>query len=363
MNHKRITEHWLFKLFLVLLYLYLFLLGIEMMGAAMKGFGKGFAEHLMSFTSNPFVGLFIGILTTSIIQSSSATTSMVVGLVASGTLSVPHAIPVIMGANIGTTITNTMVSMAHITQDAEFKLAFPAAIVHDMFNLLSVAIFLPLEIKFHIIQRISSFMVSIFSGKDAMYFKSPLKAIIKPVVHWLIALLHHMYVVVLILAIGLIIFALVKLVSVLRKLSASHVEVIIDKYLFANDAVSMFIGFLLTAIVQSSSITTSIMVPLVGSGIIRIEKAFVYTMGANVGTTLTAIIASLVTGQVVALQAAFAHFTFNILGILLWYPLKFVPIGMAKKLGGYIAKKKYLAFVYVAVVFFVLPGIMIFFTR
>ncbi len=351
------------KFFLVLLYLYIFLLGIEMMGTSMKGFGKGFADYLMTLTNNPFIGLFIGILTTSIIQSSSATTSMVVGMVASGALSVPNAIPVIMGANIGTTITNTMVSMAHITNDAEFKRAFPAATVHDMFNVLSVIVFLPLEIKYHIIQKISFKMVSIFNGKDAMYFKSPLKAIIKPVVHEIVNLLQHWYIVILVIAIAMIIFSLVQLVKVLRSLSASHIEVVIDKYLFANDAVAILLGFLITSVVQSSSITTSIMVPLVGAGILRIEQAFVYTMGANVGTTLTAVIASLVTGQVVALQAAFAHFTFNILGILVWYPLKFVPIKMANLLGELVIKKKYLAFVYVGVLFFVLPGIMIFLTK
>jgi len=82
-------------------FLYLFFVSIELMEVAFKGFGKGFAEQLIATTSNPFVGLFVGILATSIVQSSSMTTSMLVGMVASGMITIPNAIPIVMGANIG----------------------------------------------------------------------------------------------------------------------------------------------------------------------------------------------------------------------------------------------------------------------
>ena len=89
------------------------------------------AESLIKTTSNPLVGLFIGILATSIIQSSSSTTSIVVGLVAGGALNVANAIPIIMGANIGTSVTNLLVSMTQVKRNAEFERAMSAAIVHD----------------------------------------------------------------------------------------------------------------------------------------------------------------------------------------------------------------------------------------
>ncbi|MHC5143667.1 MAG: Na/Pi symporter, partial [Planctomycetota bacterium] len=126
--------------------LYLFLLSIGLMGSAFKGFGKGFAENLVATTSNPFIGLVIGILATSVVQSSSTTTSLVVGIVGSGGLTVGCAIPIIMGANIGTTVTNTLVSLGHVGRRGEFRKAIAAATVHDFFNLICVSIMFPLEL-------------------------------------------------------------------------------------------------------------------------------------------------------------------------------------------------------------------------
>ena len=114
--------------------LYLFLVSIGLMGTAFKGFGKGFAENLIRTTSNPFVGLFVGILATSLVQSSSTTTSIVVGMVGSGVITVSSGVYIVMGANIGTTVTNTLVSLGHFTRRDEFRRAVGAATVHDFFN-------------------------------------------------------------------------------------------------------------------------------------------------------------------------------------------------------------------------------------
>jgi len=120
---------------------YGFLLSINLLGDSLNLLGKGFITGLISSTSNPFIGLFIGILATSLVQSSSVTTAIVVAFVGTGTLSITNAIPIIMGANIGTTVTNILVSMAHITRRGEFERAFSAAVVHDFFNLLCVLVF------------------------------------------------------------------------------------------------------------------------------------------------------------------------------------------------------------------------------
>ena len=132
------TAQTLARALLIVLFLYIFLLSIGMMGAAFKGFGKGFAEVLLNTTNNSFVGLFIGILATSLVQSSSTTTSIVVGMVASGVLTLGNAVPIIMGANIGTTVTNTLVSLGHVTRREEFKRAIAGATVHDFFNIICV---------------------------------------------------------------------------------------------------------------------------------------------------------------------------------------------------------------------------------
>jgi len=177
------------KAIVIILTIYLFLLSIKLLGHSFKLFGKGFAEAMIQMTTNPFAGLIIGIVATSLIQSSSTTTSIVVGLVAGGVLSLNNAIPIIMGANIGTTITNTLVSIGHITNRIEFKRAFSASIVHDFFNICAVIVLLPIEINFHIIAKMATVLERGFSGVGGVKMFNPLKFIIDPE----IKLLDHIF--------------------------------------------------------------------------------------------------------------------------------------------------------------------------
>ena len=121
-------------------FLYCFIFSLDLMGTSLKMFGQGFAKTLIQSTANPIVGLLIGVLATSIIQSSSSVTSIVVGMVAGGALGIESAIPIVMGANIGTSITNIIASLPEIGRRHEFSRAFSAAIVHDFFNWMAVLI-------------------------------------------------------------------------------------------------------------------------------------------------------------------------------------------------------------------------------
>ena len=136
---------WL-NLLLVALLLYIFLVGITCLSSGVKGLGKGVMDQYMGADMNPMLGLLVGILATTFVQSSSVTTALIVGVVAAGQVSVSSAIPMIMGANIGTTVTSTIASLASATRSGEFKRAFAAATCHDFFNVLSVITILPLEL-------------------------------------------------------------------------------------------------------------------------------------------------------------------------------------------------------------------------
>ncbi len=345
---------------LCILFLYLFLLGIELLSCSLKGFGRGFAEALISTTSNPFTALFIGMLSTAIIQSSSVTTSITVGFVASGTLTVSHAIPIIMGANIGTTITCLIASFGHFSVEKEFSKALPAAIVHDIFNMLSVTVLLPLEMLFHPIEHLSLILTRFLLGKEGLTFNSPLDFIIDPVAGKILYLFHKHYIILAFSALILVISAITVFVKILRNASAEKFEALIDHYLFKNALTAGLLGLGLTAFVQSSSITTSLVVSLVGTQLTTIEKIFPYTLGANLGTTVTAILAALVTGNVNAITIALCHSIFNGFGIIIWYPLRIIPISLAKKLGNLSGKKRLLAFIYIITIFIVVPVIAIF---
>ncbi|MCK4422483.1 MAG: Na/Pi symporter, partial [Candidatus Omnitrophica bacterium] len=275
----------------VFVLLYLFLISIKLMGTSFKMFGVGFAEQLISTCSNPFVGLFIGILATSIVQSSSTTTSLVVGFVGGGVLSLECAIPIIMGANIGTTVTNILVSLTFVTRKEDFRRAFAGATVHDFFNLWSVLLFLPLELKFHFIQKGAFALTKVFEGVGGAKFTSPLKVIIDPAVHAVQYFIVEFMslsglsagVTMFILSLVIMIIALIWLVKNMRVLIINKTEVFIHKYLFRNDLTAMVLGMCLTVSVQSSSITTSLIIPLVGAGIVTLNRCYPFTLGANVG--------------------------------------------------------------------------------
>ncbi len=353
------------KAIIVIATIYLFLLSIKLLGHSFKLLGKDFAEAMIEMTSNPFMGLVIGIVATSLIQSSSTTTSIVVGLVAGGALDLHNAIPIIMGANIGTTITNALVSMGHIFNRQEFKRAFSASIVHDFFNICTVIVFFPIEINFHIIAKIASVFEGIFAGAGGLKIFNPLNFILQSPMHLidqLFAFVPYRHIAMMVFSIVLLMSSLIYMVKTIRSLILSKIELIINNFLFRNDALSLTFGMLMTAIVQSSSVTTSLVVPLAGAGLVSLRKIYPYTLGANIGTTVTAILAALATQNPIAITVAFSHLCFNILGILVFYPLKFIPIKLAEFVGETASKSKknLVIFITLFLLSYFIPVILIF---
>ena len=353
--------------------LYLFLFAISLLGDAFKLFGKGFSEALITGTSNPVLGLMIGLLATSLIQSSSSTTSIVVGLVAAGALNVSGAVPIIMGANMGTTVTNTLVAMASMGRRGEFVRAFAGATMHDFFNLLSILILFPLEQATHVLERLATWMSSVLIGAQGMEFHSPVKAAVKPAVDLVKRLLLDGLdlpqwvsgAAMAVLALALIFVTLAGLTRVLKRVVLSRAESGFASWVSRGGIGAMAVGMGITVGVQSSSITTSLLIPLIGAGIVPLEGAFAVTLGANVGTTVTALLASL-TGNAAAVTVALVHLCFNITGILIIYPfrpLRRIPIRLARSLAERTAQNRMYAVLYMVGVFFVLPLIFIFLDR
>jgi sodium-dependent phosphate cotransporter len=349
----------IFNFLRLLFALYVFFFSLELMGISLKMFGKGLAENLIQTTTNPLVGLFIGILATSIIQSSSSTTAIVVGLVAGGVLNVPNAIPIIMGANIGTSVTNTLASLTQIRRSVEFQRSFSAAIVHDYFNILAVLVIFPLQYFTNFLGRGASFMGEQFQHIGGLKFLSPVKAITTPVVEILKNWIGDYPWILLVLALVCLLFSLSQMVKSLKILVVTKAEAWFDQYLFKTALRAFLVGLLLTTMVQSSSITTSLAVPLAGAGLLTLTQIFPYTLGANIGTTVTAILAALVTGNLSAIVVAFAHLLFNISGIILLWPIRIVPITLAQKFARIATRKKIIPILYILVLFFLIPILVI----
>ena len=353
----------LVKILILLVLLYLFMLSITLMGSSFKLFGKDFAKQLIATTSNPLVGLVIGILATSVIQSSSTTTSIVVGLVGANALSIGNAIPIIMGANIGTSVTNTLVSLGHISKGEEFQRAFAASVVHDFFNLLAVVIIFPIQYYVNILGKSASFLATSFQYLGGLKAISPIKVITNPAVHFITDLTGKSGIIVLIISLILLFFTLRFLVKILKALIIGKFEKFFDKIIFRNALISLLFGLIITSLVQSSSITTSLIIPLVGAGILTIEQIFPYTLGANIGTTVTAMLAAMATANISAITVAFAHFCFNLFGTIIIFPVRSIPITLAKKMSVITIKNKIYPLLYIAIVFFIIPFLTIYFLR
>ena len=302
--------------------LYLFLVGIAGMSSAIKRMGSDFAETVLTTTSDPFVALFIGIFATVLFQSSSTTTSLIVGMVSSGSLTIASSIPMIMGANIGTTVTNTIVSVGHINKGTEFKRAFAASTVHDFFNILAVIIVFPIEILFHPLQKTSEWFALKIFGKidniEVLQAKRPIKLAVKSGAKFLQKFSFDNDVVYLLISVFITFMMLYSIVKLLKSLVLKKIEGFFDQYIFNTAIKAMLFGIIITIMVQSSSITTSLVVPLAGAGVLTLRQIFPFTLGANIGTTVTALLAA-ITGTVSALVAAFSHLLFNISGIVIIY--------------------------------------------
>ena len=367
------------RVLILLMLVYGFLLAIKMMGGGLKLIAQEHTDSIRnfveSFSANPVVALFIGVVITAVVQSSSFTTVLVVSLVVPQEingelrqiLTVQQAIPLIMGANIGTTITNTLVSMGHVSRRDEFRRAFSGAVVHDIFNLMCVAILFPIEMAWHPMQRAVEAMVPGAIEGIGSKVPSVLDYICKPVIKWVESLLMNgchlgitpTGIIVASIATVLLFVCLGFMVKQLKKLVLVRLERFFDRVLFRNGFISFFVGLFMTFMVQSSSVTTSLAVPLLGAGLLTLEQIFPYTVGANIGTTITAMLAALASGSKESMKIALVHSMFNCAGAAMFLPLRFVPIGIARHIGHEVEKHRWYAFVHLGIVFIVIPAVAI----
>uniref|UniRef100_A0A8C4HXX7 Sodium-dependent phosphate transport protein 2A n=1 Tax=Dicentrarchus labrax TaxID=13489 RepID=A0A8C4HXX7_DICLA len=431
------------KVPLLFLLLYLFVCSLDILSSAFQLAGGKVAGDIFqknAILSNPVAGLVVGILVTVLVQSSSTSTSIIVSLVSSGLLDVQSAIPIIMGSNIGTSVTNTIVALMQAGERDEFERAFAGATVHDCFNWLSVLVLLPLEAVSGLLRQLSQAVVDTLQLSTGEEAPELLKVITEPLTKMIIQLdqsvitaiatgdqsvrnkslvkqwcqtttfvlvslqncprpgglcascscirctkvgLVHLFVDCSLsdLAIGLILLAcslvvmcscLILLVKLLNSLLKGQLASAINKvvntdfpfpFTWLAGYLAVLVGAGMTVLVQSSSVFTSAITPLVGIGVISIERAYPLTLGSNLGTTTTATLAALASPGdklVAATQVALCHFFFNLLGILLWYPIPAtrLPIRMACALGKRTARYRWFAVLYLLLCFLLLPSLV-----
>lgn len=367
------VDRWVYlccRLAIVLLLLYLFLTAIELLGVSFKTVGKDSAEQLIRSFRNPFAGLAVGVLATVLVQSSSVTTAAIVGLVGEGSIPLSVAVPMVMGANIGTTVTNTLVSLGHVGRKDEFRRAFAGATVHDFFNLITVAILFPLELATGFLQKAAEFLATLLPLGMGTSFKSPVKTAVK----WSTTNVEYLLkdglglsggwlaLILALVALVMIVCTLYFITKNMKLLMANQVEQMLNRVLGQSGLLGLVIGIVITVSVQSSSITTSLLVPMFGAGLLTLEAAFPIMIGANIGTTITALLAALVT-DISGLIIALVHLLFNLVGSAIFFPfppMRRIPILMAEGLAELCMRNRLWVVAYVGVVFVLIPGLGVF---
>ena len=349
---------------------YTLLVGVGVIGDGFKLISGGAdgAEQIFAFATNPILGVILGTLATALVQSSSTVTSVIVALVAGG-MPVSLAVPMIMGANMGTTITNTIVSLGNIKEGPAFSRSFGAATVHDFFNLYSIILLLPIEMLFHPLERIAGALANLFVGGESASVASMnvLGKVTKPSVNWIGGVFKSLpdtlgAPLLIIVGITLVFFSVLYLGKMLRRLMTGKAKGVLNAAFDHGAIIAIIAGSIITIMVQSSSTTTSLVVPLVGAGVLTIMQIYPFTLGSNIGTTVTALLAATaVTGgyKIFALQIAFVHFLYNFLAVAIFAAnprLWQLPVRSAQWLGNMAEKSRLYALGYIVVVFFVLPA-------
>lgn len=248
----------------------LFLYGMNLMGAGLeKSAGKRLRKMIEALTTNRLKGVLVGTLVTMIIQSSSATTVMVVGFVNAGIMTLPQAVGVIMGANIGTTITAQLIA---------FKLTDYAPLA------VAVGVAMWIAAKNKKAKNYSEILIGLgilFIGMDMMGDG------LKPLAE----------------------------IQAFKNIMTS----------LNNPVLGMLVGLGLTTLVQSSSASIGLLQALAGQGLVTMHIAFPILFGENIGTTTTAIISSIGANKT-AKRAAIIHFLFNVIGTLIFMTILRYPI-------------------------------------
>jgi sodium-dependent phosphate cotransporter len=206
----------------------------------------------------------------------------------------------------------------------------------------------------------------VLTGGESVQVASPVKAVVKPAVELVQRACEsvagdHAGILVTLIAALLLFFSLYFLVRRTKSMAMGRAEVVIDRLMGRSGPAGIVVGAGLTAVVQSSSITTSLLVPLAGAGVARIEKIFAVTLGANIGTTVTALLASLA-GDSKGLAIALVHLLFNLTGILIIYPhrrIRRVPILLALRLADAAVRSKRYVLFFVLGLFYAVPAVFI----
>ena len=351
---------------------YLLIAAVAIISRGFAGITGEGAVELFEFAANPFVGLFVGVLATVLVQSSSTTTAITVTAVGAGVLPLSSAVPILFGANVGTTVTATMIALGYIGNREEYGRALAASTIHDFYNWISLAVFFPIELAFQPLQRASAWLTDLTYG--TAWLPNPndfnfVRNLTNPVVNLKTGWANNMglvgAVLVTIIGVTLILFVVRFLSKLLKRLLVGRAKRALVRAADRHPVSAVATGVGITMITQSSTVTTSVLQPFAAMGVITPKQLYPITVGANVGTTFTTVLAAFAivgANATIGLQAALVHLLYNIGSMLLIYTLPVLrpfPLLMAQWFSRVASTRKWVIAVYLIGAFLLLPTVMI----
>jgi sodium-dependent phosphate cotransporter len=353
--------------------IYLLICAVSIISRGFAGLSGDAAHSMFAFAENPWVGLSVGVLGTVLIQSSTTTTAIAVTAVGAGALPIRAAIPIIIGANLGTTVTPTLVALTFVGSRTDFRRALGASTIHDFYNWLSLLIFFPIELIWHPLERISGTLTNALYGTgwlpDPAHFNF-VRAATRPVENGVITATTHLSetlgpLFTVVIGALLILASVYFLGKLLKLLMVGKARGILTWAVTRNAYLAMASGMGATVLTQSSTITNSILVPFAGTGILTPAQIYPVTVGANLGTTFTTVFAAFAVDgpdAKIGLQAAFVHLAYNVFAIIVIYVipvLRPVPLFCAETLARIAVTHKWVVALYLIAAFIALPAVVI----
>ncbi|CAI5455217.1 unnamed protein product [Caenorhabditis angaria] len=409
-----------FLFFLILLVLFIYVCCLSNMSTAFgllasRGLGKAIQESPL--INDPISAVVVGMIATVVLQSATTTTNILVTMVAANMITVHDAIPVMIGSELGSSLVNAMVSLAYSGKPEQFRRAFSAAILGDVFNVCGLFVIFPMEMVSGLIEHVSWWIVDPLISEQGLSFKT-LELLTDPVNQLIIQVnepellnatirpemfmanhsfiqrcvftngsriyncpYHHLFSsttltdktigwIILIISLFFLVFCLVAIVYLIQKLleghAANYIRTLLSKqcpgmWKPCTGYLVLLVGLVVTILIQSNSIFASSLTPLVGSGVVTLEQMYPLVLGSNIGTTFSGVLAAFSTDPSrfeKALHMAMCQVIYNIIGTCLFYIVpctRKYPIILAEKLGTLTDRYRWFIVVFIMSFFIVIP--------
>ncbi|VDO42114.1 unnamed protein product [Haemonchus placei] len=376
-----------------------------------RGLGK--AIKASPLINDPVSAVVVGMMATVVLQSATTTTNVLVGMIAADMLTVHDAIPVMMGSELGGTLVNAIVSLAYSGKPEEFRRAFAAATLGDVFNVCCIFIILPMELATGFIEKLSWIIVDPLIAEQGISLKT-LDLLTDPVNRMILEVNEpelrnatidddffppdHSFVLRCVFKNGsrlyncpykhifaytslsdsligwiVLVFSIAVLVLVLQTLlkgpSAKYVRGLLAKecpgrWKCCTSYTVMLVGLIIT-LIQSNNIFSSALTPLVGSCVITLGQMYPLILGANIGGSFSAVLAALTADGSrfeKTLQMAVCQVLYNVIGTFMFFLVPWtrtLPIYLARRLGEITDQYRWFIVVFILLFFVLIPAIVV----